>query len=151
MQTNNLIGVFHYLNAFDGSGDRINCGASYNIFNGDFNPDSGYMVALEGYEKVVDMPTDLNRFQDVILNYLQARVWDGMNKEAGDIYIGFWINEGKLYIDLSERIINKHHAMRAGIRRNQKAIWDANKRQEIFLEWKPTVSNDSDITTDQKY
>jgi hypothetical protein len=145
-KVSNLIEVYNYLSQLDGHGNFVHSGASYNLFTGDFNPGSGYMVALSGYEKIVGFPTTLNSFQDIMLNYLQGRILKVMGD--ADIYLGLWFNDGKLYIDLSERIEDEPTAIKVGLARNQKAIWDANNKREIFLT---KVSNDPDILTDKKY
>jgi hypothetical protein len=142
----NLIEVYNYLTEMDGQGNLVHSGASYNLFTGDFNPGSGYMVALSGYEKIVGFPSTLNVFQDVMLNYLQGRVLKVMGD--ADIYLGFWFNEGMLCIDLSERIEDEPTAIKVGLARNQKAIWDANNKRDIVLT---KVSNDPDIQTDKRY
>lgn len=142
----NLIEVYNYLTEMDGQGNLVHSGASYNLFTGDFNPGSGYMVALSGYEKIVEFPGNLNVFQDTMLNYLQGHVLKAMGD--ADIYLGLWFNDGKLYIDLSERIEDEPTAIKVGLARNQKAIWDATNKRDIVLT---KVSNDPDILTDKKY
>jgi len=145
-KASNLIEVYNYLTEMDGQGNLVHSGASYNLFTGDFNPDSGYMVALSGYEKIVGFPSTLNVFQDVMLNYLQGRILKVMGE--ADIYLGFWFNEGTLCIDLSERIEDEPTAIKVGLARNQKAIWDATNKRDIVLT---KVSNDPDIQTDKHY
>jgi hypothetical protein len=145
-KASNLIEVYNYLGQTDSEGNFVHSGASYNIFTGDFNPDSGYMVALDGYERTVGFPSTLNSFQEIMIDYLQGRVLKVMGD--ADIYLGFWFNEGVLCIDISERIEDEPTAIKVGLARNQKAIWDANNQREIFLK---KVSNDPDIQTDKRF
>lgn len=38
-------------------------------------------------------------------------------------YLGIWIDGGKAYIDLSERIANRAHALKVGRDRKQISVW----------------------------
>lgn len=40
-----------------------------------------------------------------------------------DEYLGIWIDGGKAYIDLSERIANRAHALKVGRDRKQISVW----------------------------
>jgi hypothetical protein len=137
-----LINIFDYLTKTDGGGNYVNSGASFNINTGEFNPPIGYFVALGGYEKRYPLPLNPNQWRDISLDFLQANVWDVIGGRD-DIYIGFWIHEGLLYIDLSERIENRDQAIREGFTRQQIAIYDAEAGKDIYLN---RVSNDSDLT-----
>jgi hypothetical protein len=123
-------------------------GATYNMRTRELNPDSGYIVAQKGFEKVFDFDGKLNTFQDQIQLYLTAEIWEQIYNRV-DLYIGFWVNEEKIYFDIVERIPDIETAMREGRRNEQKAIWNATSKKEIFLSVQ--VSNDRDIETDKKY
>jgi hypothetical protein len=142
-------------------------GATYNVNTSELNPSTGYMVAQKGFEKVVELDGELglNQFQYEVRNYWTKDVWDQLYNRT-DIYMGFWVNQGKLYIDLVERIENRETAIAEGLRNNQIAIWDAFLQKNIHLQptsyysdksvnnkYRPTlqVSNDPDIETDKKY
>lgn len=43
---------------------------------------------------------------------------------GADEFVGIWIDGGKAYIDISERIPRLYDAMRLGIERKQKSIFD---------------------------
>jgi len=128
----NLINVFNYVTEKDEKGNYIHGGATYNINTHEFNPTSGYIVALIGHEKIVDVPTTLNEWQDIMTDYLTASVWDCI-AEQHNVYLGFWIEEGKLYIDLSERYEDFETAFKVGFERGQKAIWDSANSVSIYL------------------
>ena len=48
--------------------------------------------------------------------------------------IGAWVNEGKLYLDLSERVLNWSKAVKMGLERQQLAIFDLNEGKSIDLK-----------------
>lgn len=137
----NLINVFNSI--------QENGGATYNMNTSELNPSTGYIVALVGFEKVIEkIPQTFANFQDVLLPYLDRKVWDAIGGRE-DIYLGFWINDGKLYLDLVERIEDRFDAIKEGWKRGQIAIWDAKTKEEITVRTK--VSNDPDIETDRRY
>lgn len=135
----NLINVFNSI--------EKNGGATYNINTGELNPSEGYMVSLVGFEKATKIPENLNEFQNIMSAYLDKKVWDQL-AISEDIYLGFWIDGDTFYVDLSEKFEFKEWAITIGYNRNQKAIWDANKKETIYL---PILSYDPDLLTDRKY
>lgn len=137
-----LINIFDYLTKTDAEGNYVNSGASFNINTGEFNPPTGYFVALGGYEKRYPLPINPNQWRDIALDFLQANVWDVIGGRE-DIYLGFWLYAGELYIDLSERIEDRNEAIREGFARGQIAIYDAEAGKDIYLN---RVANDSDLT-----
>ena len=50
-----------------------------------------------------------------------------------NLYVGVWYHKGHYYIDLSENILNKADALKQGILRSQKAIWNVSEGSEIAL------------------
>lgn len=124
--------VMNFISVFDSI--KANNGASYNLHTRTLNPDSGYMVAIPGFEQIVDIPEDLNKFQDVVTSYCINRdMWDKIVSNPDNIFIGFWINDGKLYIDLTENIANEKEAVLTGYARNQIAIYDCANKQDIKM------------------
>lgn len=132
----NLINVFNSI--------KETGGATYNMNTSELNPKTGYIVSLIGYEKIVDkIPQTFNEFQDIVLNYLQKKVWDILaNSEM--IYLGFWVHNNKLVIDLSERFETRQGALLTAYERNQQGVWDAAQSKTIYLTKK--VSADSDLS-----
>jgi hypothetical protein len=49
----------------------------------------------------------------------------------GKNYLGTWLNESKVYLDVAENIQELFEAIRLGRERNQKAIWDVANLDEI--------------------
>jgi hypothetical protein len=113
-----------------------------------FIPSSGYIVAQKGFEKAFDFYPNLNVFQEQVLSYLHKDILSQISNRT-DVYLGFWLNESKIYFDIVERIHDRETAIKEGIRNGQKSIWDASNQKEIFLVTR--VSNDPDIETDKKY
>jgi len=137
----NLINVF---NSIQETG-----GATYNLNTSELNPNTGYIVALVGFERIIERkPITFSGFQDVLLPYLDRKVWDTIGGRE-DIYLGFWIEQGKLYIDLVERIEDRADAIKEGFKRGQLAIWDASAKEVITISVK--VSDDPDIETDRRH
>ena len=86
--------------------------------------DSGYIVAFKEFEKVIDMDNSIYETMALLQDYIDKH---------NDSYIGFWINEGNIYLDVVQNISNYHIAILEGLRQNQKAIWDCKECKEIWL------------------
>lgn len=107
-------------------------GASFKPDTNILNPQSGYMVALKGHEEIWSIPTSLEGFKQMIKDYIADHYTTMQLKgQANNIYVGLWVNNGVLYVDLSERFAFKQPAINAGIARNQIAIWDCENKTEI--------------------
>ena len=81
--------------------------------------ESGYMVAIKEFEKIVNLDDHESIAQYVTIH--------------SDKLIGFWINENKLYLDVVQNISNYHIAILEGLKQNQKAIWDCESCKEVWL------------------
>ena len=104
-------------------------GTSISLVDG-HKPTEGYMVAKPpSYSKVVD-ETD---FFDPITGrkILSSYMKEHKSDLAGTAYMGTWVHEGKVYLDVSENILDRAEAIRLGVERNQKAIWDVVNETEI--------------------
>lgn len=84
---------------------------------------SGYMVSLAGSELKIK-PKKLTK--KIIKKYL-------IKAKMAGAYVGFWRNDGFIYVDLSVNIKNKMQAIQAGLKNNQLAIYDVKKDCSIFL------------------
>lgn len=49
-------------------------------------------------------------------------------------FVGLWVDAGRVYIDISERVDRLSDAIRAGVERGQKSIYDWTMRRCISLE-----------------
>jgi len=101
-------------------------GFSFNVFNN--TPTSGYMVALSGYEHIVESGDDIEQH---IAAYVHSNF--GLLMGNATLYVGGWFNDGKLYLDISESFQDVRKAKIAGAKRHQIAIWDVVYSREIVL------------------
>lgn len=131
--------VMNFISVFDSI--KQNNGASYNLHTRTLNPETGYMVALSGFEKIVDIPEDLNKFQDIVTSYCINRdMWDKIIADPENIYLGFWLHDGKLYIDLAEHIPTLGVAYHYAVERNQIAFYDCAKKEDIKVVVNPEIA-----------
>jgi hypothetical protein len=94
-------------------------------------PTSGYMVAKPPeFGAVVDAADFLDPVKGakILGDYMVTHRKD---LGSGKNYLGTWLNEGKVYLDVSENIQDVSAATKIGRERNQKAIWDVVNLQEI--------------------
>lgn len=110
----------------------VNGGASYNVVTGELNPKVGYMVAISGHERIIENVTNEKQLQYLIADYLKDKaiiLVSGITDN--NKFIGTWINEGKLYLDVSVNIADKDAAIALAKSSNQLAIWDCENQTEI--------------------
>ena len=88
---------------------------------------SGYMVSLEGTET----QTRGNDYQAIkkAIEEKQEIIKDGTN-----MYIGLWLDNNIMYIDISVNIIDKAEALEFGKRNKQLAIYDIVNNDSIYLK-----------------
>ena len=87
-------------------------------------PDKGYMVAKPPeFGKVVDEADffDPVKGPKILSQYMREQKAD---LATGKNYLGTWLNEGKIYLDVSQNIMDRDEATRLGAERNQLEIWD---------------------------
>ena len=101
-----------------------------------FNPNHGFMVSNYGTEFILDL--------DKLTPSIFAEVIDN-NIIMEDEYVGIWIDNNKIYFDISEHHLELKYAIIAGMNNKQKAIWDFSNNCAITL---PT--NQSSGTTTQQ-
>ena len=102
-----------------------NGGVSYNITTGDYNPNWGYMVSLPNYEMTFDKVEE-QTIKDYLLKNIEALANE-------DVYFGAWVDQDKIYFDVSVRLFGLWGACYAGIVNNQKAIYDNANAVAIHL------------------
>ena len=87
---------------------------------------TGYMVSYFETEKTFNIDKiDYEAISNIILE----RQADLKENE----YLGFWIYEGKLYIDISINILDLKQAKKVGINNNQLAIYDLSNDTSIEI------------------
>ena len=94
-------------------------------------PTNGYMVATQGRQQNIPLGTlGSATGAAVIKSYAEANR-DVLSKSGA--YLGGWHDKsaGHLVLDVSHNIVNRNAAIRQGVARNQKSIWDVRKGREI--------------------
>lgn len=121
---------------------KDNSGASYNMITKEYNPNKGYFVSLPNLETKVslkslsvdDIVTFINRHRTLLQDKTK--------------FIGGWIDNEVVYLDISEQIFDKREALELGYKHNQLAIYDANEGKVIDL---PTPQRSGTITQQKAY
>lgn len=123
-----------------------NDGGSFTLDGDGVFFESGYMVALYGYEHQVTLPDcmfpQLERsLHSVVGQYMQHinrifRIYEDDDDDLKDmrVYIGTWINEDVIYLDVSRNIEDKDEAINYAKWNKQKAVWDNVNKCEIGVE-----------------
>jgi len=102
-------------------------GFSYNINNGDSNPDTGYMVSRVGHEEIVPQGADLVAYgKHYFLRHAEQLAED-------NAYMGCWYNGSQFVFDVSENVQTKEVAITLGEHNKQDAIWDCASGSEYRL------------------
>ena len=85
---------------------------------------AGYMCSIYGYEK----KTSLKRLNKRLLNkyFRKAR-----NIGA---YVGAWLDNDILYLDLSKQYATKAQAISEGLKNKQLAIYDNANAQSVYIK-----------------
>lgn len=110
-----------------------NGGATMNVATGDV-PTSGYVVSMTGIEK-----TYVLFGNDVVKEILISGAVKMYVKDNDDIlslpgmYLGSWIDNGVLYIDVSNVIDNEHDALRMAVANKQLAYYDLKNAKTIEI------------------
>ena len=91
-------------------------------------PETGYMVALEGFELKVPVS---EFFTGVVADYIGEHAQKLMSNPA--LCLGTWVNEGSVYLDLSENVPNREKALELGRERHQLAIFNLETFEEVVV------------------
>lgn len=83
---------------------------------------SGFMVSIEGFERKLEHFT----YEDV-----KAVVNEYKSLLKGCLYLGFWIDENVLYIDISKWFRDKSEALKFGKQNKQIAIYNIKTNESI--------------------
>ena len=121
---------------------KNNSGVSYNMITKEYNPNKGFFVSLPNLETKVSLQSlsvdDIVTFINKHRSLLQDKTK----------FVGGWIDNNIVYLDISEQIENKREALERGYKHNQLAIYDANLGQVIDL---PTPQRSGTITQQKAY
>ena len=122
MTTNQNTLIAHLRNA-----ETNHIGFSYNINNGDSNPDKGYMVSIKGHEEIAYRGSDIVAFgRHYFLRHSETLA-------EGNAYMGCWVDGDRFVFDISENIQFLEVAIELGSINNQQAIWDCASGSEYRL------------------
>jgi hypothetical protein len=108
-----------------------NGGATYNLMTNEFNPDHGYIVSIKGYE-------DRSKFNEVslqhkIVEYVKKNADVFIDAKNHELFLGGWIDNGDLFLDVSVLIEDKDEAIRVAILNSQLAYYDCVLGKSINL------------------
>lgn len=116
-------------------------GATMNLITNQTNWNKGYFVSLPG-----GIIVELNN------NPIQAiKDFSEVNKKQllePNKSLGSWISGGKLYLDISELILDKRQAVQLAYNRNQLAIYDNANQVSIDL---PAPQKNGTVTQQKAY
>lgn len=95
----------------------------------DDRPVDGYMVAVTGYTLQVPITMDRDQIALAIVAYIKS--YRPLFDADPNLYMGGWVQNGTLWIEPSERFEDRDAAIKAGVERDQIAIYDVFAGEEI--------------------
>lgn len=98
----------------------------YNL--NDFKSENGFMVSLKGQEVKIDK----SNIEEIKKEIEEKREFI---KDKKGLFIGLWLDNDIMYIDVSIHIINYLRALRVARNNEQKAIYDLQKNDSIYLTY----------------
>lgn len=120
MDTNTILNAYGHVMAENG--------VSFN--ENQINPTTGFMVSFSGLERKLN----INEFSIVALeNFVSDN--EAILSSVANSFVGVWFNsdDNMYYLDISENITDKEHALRTGMLRDQLAIYDCQNQAVINL------------------
>ena len=110
-----------------------NGGSTMNPVTGDV-PTSGYVVSMAGNEQTYKLFGN-DVVKEILISgavdlYLKENVVELSNPEN---YLGSWIDDGMLYLDISRVYESEHDALREAVTNGQKAYYDLDNAKTIEL------------------
>ena len=114
----------------------INLTNDQNIIGGTLNFDAQTVQFDKGYfvsKKAPSIILDLPKFKELTIDQISELLKKLYFKASSSDYLGFWIDDQKIYIDLSTHIVNRSQAINFGLSQDQLAIWDCFYNQSIDL------------------
>ena len=91
-------------------------------------PKSGYMVSIAAFEVVESSDNFDSSMLSGYFNSVKSHLL------IPSSFVGVWLNESNVYLDLSINIGSRAQAIAYGKKHNQIAIWDVENNCEIFLK-----------------
>ncbi len=110
-----------------------NGGATFNIVTGT-SPTTGFVVSEKGFEDVTSIFGDDVTKQILISSAVSLFIGkNGVELNDPINFLGGWIDDGELFLDISRVYDNEHDALRIAVENGQKAYYsiDNDKTTEI--------------------
>ncbi len=111
-----------------------NGGATFNLVTGT-SPTTGFVVSERGFEDVTpifvgDMVTKQIIVSTAVSLFIRK---NGFELNDPENYLGGWIDDGSLFLDISRVYDNEHDALRIAVNNGQKAYYhiDNDKTTEL--------------------
>ena len=121
---------------------KENSGVSYNMTTKEYNQNKGFFVSLPNLETKVSLQSLSVDDIVIFINRYKTLLQDKTK------FIGGWIDNNTVYLDISEQIFDKREALERGYKHNQLAIYNANESKVIDL---PTPQRSGTITQQKAY
>lgn len=117
----------HMLNLREFSKQTLNNGGATTSLNLTSIPNKGFWVSLQGHEKIHHSLSDELTIEDIEQAVRSFVIDKAEVLSDHDNFLGGWIDNGILYLDISVNISDKRKAIEFGIENNQRAIFDISK------------------------
>ena len=118
-----------------------NGGATYNLANGG-TVDKGYMVSKKGFEMKFHPEVDVTQAVCQFIKEFGFELYEVEN------FMGAWIDEGILYLDISNNIADRRKAIKQGYKNEQLAIFDVVAQESLYL---PTPQKTGTMTQQKSF
>lgn len=105
-----------------------NEGATLDKDYNDFKSDRGFMVSIKGQE----VKTDKNNIEEIKKEIEKKREFI---KDKEGLYIGLWLDNDIMFIDVSIHIIDYLEALEVARKNDQLAIYDLKNNDSIYLNY----------------
>lgn len=111
-------------------------GASYNFERSILNPQTGYMIPIEGKGETHPAPQSAEELHTIVLEYIKKQ-HSYVFATDKEIYLGIWLNPDNvtLHIDVAQRIENEAQALRIAREYGAIAIYNNATGQVISVKY----------------
>lgn len=109
-----------------------NGGATLDTNYNNFNSSIGFMVSLFGYETKLN----INNIEG-IKKEIENKKTEAKKRNA---YIGLWVDNGLMYLDISKHIIDYNKALETARENEQLAVYDLKNDKSIYLSYEKYYS-----------
>jgi len=110
-------------------------GFTYSLLTGEF-PKSGYAVSLKDHEQKIKLSGEatLASLGPILGNYIKKNIEKLLTLDSF-YYVGGWIDDNTLYLDISTIRMDRLKAERLGKKNEQISIFDLENKKEIKLDY----------------